>query len=1403
MALSLLGPLQVDGAAPLSPRDRVVLSALVVRGGRVISAEQLADALWGEQPPASWSKVVQGCVARLRRVLGHDAVQTVPGGYRLALADDEIDVRRFESLVARGRVLAQAGEPDRAAAVLDSALALWRGTPLPDLDGWPDGRTEAGRLDELRAGAEEQLLAQRAAAGHDVVADATALVAAQPLREARWHVLAVALYRAGRQSDALAALRRARQTLRDELGLDPGRELADLERSILDHDPDLQPAARTPRPPAMDVCPYKGLVVYEQADAEAFFGRDQEVARCLRDLRSTPLLVVTGPSGSGKSSLVRAGLVPALVQAGQHVTLMTPGPEPMGALTTAAVRGGRGSVLVVDQLEELFAAGDETTAAFLDRLSGLAAAGTRVVLVLRADQLGALARRAGLARLVEQGLHLVTPMGPDELRAAVEGPAARAGLRLEPGLVELLLREVEGEPGALPLLSHALAETWVRREGSVLTVAGYQATGGIQGAVAKTAEQLWQSAHATQRAAIRALLVRLVLPGAGGAPVATRLPVGSVPADRRQALELLTACRLLVTDETTVTVAHEAVLRAWPRLRSWLDEDAAGRHTLRHLTVAAEDWLARGRPESELYRGARLAAAVTWRDDTGPDLTPVEHEFLDASLALARSQEEETRHHARQQARQNRRLRTALMGTAAALVLALVAGSVAVTQRQVAASRARDARIDGLVAQSAALRSTQRDLAALLAVTAFRLRPDPVTRGALLGVLTGLAGFAGYRHLSLPAGKPADAVMTPSGGLLLSTTRGALVEVDRGTGAVRRTLSRGEPDLADSRVAVSGDGSAAAVIAWEGAESRGAGGGLLSVHHLTGAQTAPSTVRLPLDPGAVAVSPDGSHVAVAGYDGGRVLIFDTRSPGGLPELLNVDADAPGVVQPEALPPGPLDGTTDRNTAAVAFLPDGLLLAGSERGTLRTVDPASGRVLHRWTGGPAWSTSDLLVLSPDGAVLVSAGPESVVRWDPDTRRPAWVTDVPAGSCRAMTLDPERGMVLCGGRLGHVTELDLDTGTVGARRYDMQRGALAAVLVSPGGERVVEISRTESVLATWDVAGLGPGRRVLADGAEQLSIDASGDQLLVAGPATYVSPVGWPRPVSRVVDASTGRPLARLGPHQVQPVWTGTPGRAAAWGEFGQGYLVDPRTGRRTLRLNGGFGEPALGGAASPDGRWLLAWGTEAGDTLRAWKVWDLRTGEPTWAGRAGFGSLGSLTPDGRTMLWSGGDSTVAYDVRTGRRVAERGGVHLAKVSPRGDLVASLEDGRLVMLRRSDLRTQELLLPGRPGVMEQLEFSADGRLLAARGSDGQVRLVDVPARAQLGEPVSVTRGVLQTVALHPRGRSLVLGGPQQVVRWDLRSAQWRRAACRLAGRSLTRDEWATHVGDLATYRPSCPA
>ena len=522
MGIGFLGPLRVDGGTSLNPRARIVLAALAVRRGEVVSPDRLAEAVWGETPPRSWPKQVQICVWSLRKELGADVIETVEGGYRLSTAVDELDVGRFEALLDRGRAFAATGEAERAATTFGKALELWRGRPFEDLDGWLPGRTEVARLEELRRTAEEDVLEARLAAGEhrDVVAEAEVRVAEEPLRERRWALLAVAQYRCGHQGDALRSLRRARHVLVEELGVDPGKDLVDLEQAILAHDPTLSAAdahAISPR------CPYKGLAPYDIDDSDSFFGRDVDVASCVDRLRDVRLLVVAGPSGCGKSSLVRAGIVPVLRRRNLAVTVVVPGADADAALSAALAASPGHPIVVVDQLEELFAATSASAQqrAFLRRLATYASERAPVIVTIRSDHLGNLAAEPTLARLVEQGLYLVTPLSGDALRATIEGPAAAAGLRLEPGLVDLLVRETEDEPGALPLLSHALAETWERRDGRVLTVEGYRATGEIRGAVARSAEQLYQSLPSEQRVKLRSLLLRLVSPAGDGEPTRT------------------------------------------------------------------------------------------------------------------------------------------------------------------------------------------------------------------------------------------------------------------------------------------------------------------------------------------------------------------------------------------------------------------------------------------------------------------------------------------------------------------------------------------------------------------------------------------------------------------------------------------------------------------------------------------------------------------------------------------------------------------------------------------------------------------------------------------------------------------------------------------------------------------
>ncbi|MFG1817804.1 BTAD domain-containing putative transcriptional regulator [Kribbella sp. NPDC049174] len=743
MSIAVLGPLTIEGEEILGRRDRVVLAALVVHPGDVVSAEALAEVLWGEQPPASWAKIVQGCVVRLRKLLGSHAIETSPLGYRLSVPLDEIDAQRFERAVGRAGELLASDEAERSALVLANALTMWRGRPLSELDGWDPARIEAARLTELRHSAEELYVESALRSGqHDkVLAKAQAFVAEAPLRERRWVLLATAQYQAGRQAEALRTVRQLRTVLNRELGLDPGPDIDALEQAILRQDPSLVAASALPEP--SPVCPYLGLKAYDVDDADEFFGRDADVAACLHKLADTSVLAVVGPSGCGKSSLVRAGVAAAMRRDGVRVVVMTPGVHPVAVLAGVMPHEGPPPALLVDQCEEVFSLCQDHAErdAFLTALTAHLAVAP-LILSFRADRLADISSHPAFARAVERGLYLLAAMAETDLRAAIEEPARLASLIVEPGLVDLLVNEVAHQPGALPLMSHALAETWQRREGRTLTVAGYRATGGIRGAVAQSAEEVYAQVSPEQREVLRGLLLRLVSPGPEGEPVRSRLPKRLVVTgpEPEAMVSLLIGARLVTSDDGVVELAHEALARAWPRLRGWLDDDLEGQRILHHLATVADSWDTLGRPDSELYRGARLANALDWQERSQPTLTEIEEAFLAASKRLSEAELRAAEDSARYQTRVNRRLRAALSTAALLLVGALVAGLVAVSQADRADQEAAAAEQAAVVADAGragakALVQDAVDVSMLLAVAGVRLHETPESRANLLAVL--------------------------------------------------------------------------------------------------------------------------------------------------------------------------------------------------------------------------------------------------------------------------------------------------------------------------------------------------------------------------------------------------------------------------------------------------------------------------------------------------------------------------------------------------------------------------------------------------------------------------------------------------------------------------------------------
>lgn len=574
--------------------------------------------------------------------------------------------------------------------------------------------------------------------------------------------------------------------------------------------------------------PYKGLAPFTEADAGQFFGREVAVDRLLETLAEPSgdgaVVAVVGPSGIGKSSLVRAGLMPR-VRSGVipgsdrwFTAAMVPRHEPYEQLAAALLSvaispmssvldrldedhrgvaravdrllaelseqtetdehttatdpveidaGYPELVLIIDQFEELFTlAPPEVARRLLDALVyAIEDPGCRLrlVITLRADFWDRPLRHAGFARLLDGSTVHLSSLGPDDLERAIVEPASRAGGTIEPGLVPQMIADVADQPMALPLLQFALTELWERGERGALTLAAYEEIGGLAGAIATEAEDLYTQLHENDRAIARRVFGALVMPGEGGPDTrrrALRSELGAEPrtsdlVDRFGSVRLLSFDRHPLSREPTVELAHEALLRSWPRLQEWIDEDRDRIRSMRHLAASAAAWDEGERDDADLYGGARLQSVEDWTLST--PLSDLDAEFVSASLA-ARDAAELARRH------QVRRLRRVLAAVAIIATIAIVASSFALVQQgradraaelarrsEAAAVEAREDatdqafRSDTLVLASAAERLAGTDpvLALQLAVAAVEREENSRTTEALFTAFNAEPRFDG------------------------------------------------------------------------------------------------------------------------------------------------------------------------------------------------------------------------------------------------------------------------------------------------------------------------------------------------------------------------------------------------------------------------------------------------------------------------------------------------------------------------------------------------------------------------------------------------------------------------------------------------------------------------------------
>lgn len=1207
-------------------------------------------------------------------------------------------------------------------------------------------------------------------------------------------------------SDPSGALVRAGATVPTDRPTSPG-DLVEVARQIL--------LASSIDPPGGDSSgpslrnPYKGLRPFEEADAPDFVGREDVVSglvgRLSEDEAGSNLLIVVGASGSGKSSVVNAGLIPA-IRAGAVpgserwlVAAMMPGQRPfeelersllsvaindpvslgellgsaagLGTAIDRALPPAASLLLVVDQFEEIFTLADAATRTrFIDVITEIAAetrSRIHLVLTLRADFYDRALRHAGFGRLCAARTHAIPPPSPQQLERIVSEPAERVDLRLEPGLAAHIVAEMREQPGGLPLLQYALTELWERRDGAQLSLAAYEASGGIVAAVGRRAEHLVSQLDAEGVEAARQLFLRLVEPGEGGPDTARRI--------RRRDLEALTPgshemdtvtdmferYRLLQFDrdpdtrEPTIELAHEALLSAWPRLHTWIDEARGDIRSQRRLALDAKQWIHDGRDPSDLLSGTRLAHVQQWALSSGVLLGPAENEFLAASLAeRERSEAVELERSTREAATERRavsRLRLLVVVLSIGTLLAASLSLFALAEGQRAAREARFA--------------TARELAAAAVAN---LDVDPER-----SILLALAAVEETRSVDGQVLREAQNTLHEA----VVNSRVVLTVPDEG----------GYVDWVDN-------GDLGSVFVTQGVEESG----IVNVRDATTGEVMRSWRADDVDVNDVAFSADGSHLATTGDDG-TLKLWD---PGEAIELARWGEPGDREVWGPSFSPDsallaaawPYEGVVlvvDVETHdevlrlsdlpvphRTAFSPDGRWLAMALRGehVAVVVDLATGGEVFR-TVGHTWPLQDV-GWSPDGRWLGTSSDDNTARiYDGATGEQRFTIFGHRDSVFDLDWSPGSQQLLTAGVDGVAKLWGIsEDGPREERSFASQvlRGGVGGVAFAPSGDRIITSEYSDVAVEIWDISITGDAEwtNLPADpaGFSALAVSPDGERVYtssgdgsisawrvensdhlfatnrehgivfgvaVSADGRLVASAG--EAGTHVWDAATGALRFSVDPEELASnLWT----QAVAWSPTADllatasvagPILIVDSNGATIGILEEGPGVGVYTLEFSPDGRLLAAsvkqaHGERWDPAVHHVTIWDwergvkLTTIETSPLGLA-FDHTGerlatTSVEDGYAKIW---------DVATGENLTTLIGHSAAVVDvawdpdPERDRVATASNDGTVRLWDARTGAPEITLQGHDGPIWQIAFSPDGsRLFSSGRDDGTIRV-----------------------------------------------------------------------------------
>lgn len=1111
-------------------------------------------------------------------------------------------------------------------------------------------------------------------------------------------------------------------------------------------------------------CPYKGLSAYQTEDASYFCGREALTDELLRRLQLQDVLVVGGPSGSGKSSLVRAGLIPALHSGSLpgseqwKIQLLTPGPDPNARLNTLLDSVDQMQTLwIVDQFEELFTlvAPTERTE-FINSLAALTEkldSQNKVVIVVRADFYAECARETWLAKGISNNQLLVGPMSASELRQAIAEPARRCGYFLERGLIEAILEQAGSESGALPLVAHSLVETWVRRDGNTLTLDGFQAAGGVVGAISQSADAVYQhKLDDTERQQARHLMLRLVVPGSG-TPDTRRVLLRSeiTSTDPEQSIDpsvikVLTDARLLSIDDQSVQIAHEALLHRWPRLRDWIEESREDLWVRQKISRAAVEWELEQRDPDFLYRGTPLLTAYEWFEKNPGLLSQLEQDFLDTSQ---RSSNERKAAEQKRETRSRRLRRNALI----ALTLLAVGTSVSTL---VALSAYRDSKRNETLAAQATQAAESRFASALGAAAFGHVKQDPRlslvlaaesmamsapnaapfdTRAAMISARQTLEHGGPFLFGSaLVASDALSIALNPQGSVLaIGSIDGAVELIDTADRRIIQTAVKdhdgGIRDIAfspdgRSMVSASADGT---LRLWKPDQL-----GHWNSHHLT------KTRDVIVD---VDFMPDGQSVISANDDGSVMRFFlDERS--------------------EQPPPIAL---SDFGYNAIGISPDGqfLLTANADKSISGYSLLSGERVMGPLDSSKSSHLVDI-AFNFNGKKFVSL----------DSTGNVQIADFPSGALRENQLNPD-------GPLGfvffHPDQERLISGDESGRlnEWNAQSGALQ--ISSASGHSQIPINSSLSadgrLLATlgrdqtirfWtlgDHYSMAQEWQVSTSAAKGVSISPDGQYLLSGDENGQVQ--------LRRHDAMD--PPLTLRGHDAG-VWAtsfASDGHLFASGDrAGIIRLWDAMNGQLIKEIS--MADEAVWSIAFANNDNELLIGTDSG--VQRYSISEQKWLEPLSSAEGQFTRM-QLATDRQRLVTSDTTGRVQLiDVSSGVILlafdADNDTIWSVALSPDGKTLASASGGESVSLYSTENGTRIARLTGHTGGATNVEFLADGATLVASDRKGQLHWWDIGTAKRLTSPIQAHHKAIWRLQVHADGQQVVTSGDDGAIRlWNV--------------------------------------